>query len=137
MSSPLPDATISPHTQPHGSAPAGDALLGALPAELQKLLIDRVLDCWPQPATDIWYQDESTGTVFVLRRGVHWELNNTAAAIRLGLGKEVSKVVEDLVAQFPDADPGEIRFSCIEFLLQASARGLIELFPPHLGEPDV
>jgi Coenzyme PQQ synthesis protein D (PqqD) len=110
---------------------AGVASLLPFPARLQEVLIEAVMSAEPQRATDIWYEDESNKTVFVMRHGLNWQLNETASMLWERLDGPAKGIVEGLCEEYPSADRDEVRFSVAEFLLNAESHGLIELFPDY------
>lgn len=109
------------------------ASLLPFPAKLQQVIIGAVLETTPQRATDIWQENESTGETCVMRHGMHWQLNATAAMLWARMGECMADVVKDFCAKFPDSDAEEIKFWAVEFLLNASSSGLVELFPEGLS----
>ncbi|NDY43270.1 PqqD family protein [Dissulfurirhabdus thermomarina] len=80
----------------------------------------------PTPATDIWYEDEEHGAVVVMRHGLQWQLNHSAAALWSALGKPVREIVAEMQAAFPDADPDEVAFWSVAFLVEAARNGLVD-----------
>lgn len=109
--------------------PNSAASLLSFPPKLQEVVSKAILKAKPQRATDIWYEDKTTGKVLVMRQGFEWQLNETASELWLRAGEQVQDVVQDLCKKSPDSDPHEIQLLVAEFLLQASSYGLLELFP--------
>lgn len=106
--------------------PRSGNLLGAFPEALQPLVIDALMQAVPTPATDIWYEDEESQTVVVMRHGMQWQLNNSAAALWLCLGKPLRDIVSEMSEIFPDADQKEVAFWSMAFLLEAARNGLVD-----------
>lgn len=109
--------------------PGALASLLPFPPQLQQMLTEQVLKTRPQRATDIWYLDKATGSVVVMRQGMQWQLNQTASTIWQRLGEPISGIVADFISADPETEPGDIRFTVVEFLLNAYSNGLIDLFP--------
>jgi hypothetical protein len=108
-------------------APSSIASLAPFPPMLQEAIVNAVLGANCEKATDIWYEDEATKCVLVMRHGVHWQLNQTASALWLRLGKRGGEIADELCQEYPGTDPQEIRFLTVEFLLNATSNGLVEL----------
>ncbi len=109
------------------ASPPNIASLAPFPPMLQEAVVHAVLEAKCERATDIWYEDEASKSVVVMRLGIHWQLNETARALWLRLGKRVGEIVDELCQEYPGTDPQEIRFLIVEFVLNAASYGLVEL----------
>lgn len=101
------------------------AILGMFSEDIQKAIIDVVAGKTYARSTDIWYRDENTATVVVLRRGVQWFLNDTAGQIWENLGVPTKVIIEKLKEMY-DFDEAGIAKYCVDFLLQSENAGLVE-----------
>jgi len=110
-------------------APAGPqgSCLRMLPQKLQDVLVRAMLNMRCDRASDIWYEDQTTHTVTVLRGGRQWFLNPTASTIWMRCGERVSTIASELAAQHPSDDSKQIEVYVADFLLEASSWGLLTL----------
>lgn len=117
-------------TAPQG----GVASLMLLPNKLQEIVIEAVLKTKPARCTDIWYEDKTSGTVFVMRLGMQWHLNETASYLWLSIGEQTETIVNKFCEKYGNEDEKDIAASVVEFLLNAHSFGLIELYPEPVLE---
>ena len=129
---PVPSAMTAEPPAP-GLPPLGGSAVASLipfPAPVQEAIQGAVLAAKPERATDIWYEDKTTGDVHVMGHGMQWQLNDTASVVwKLLDGREVKAIVEELGKKFPKHEGAEVVSTTVEFLLQAHSSGLVELFP--------
>lgn len=120
--------------QPHPTYCAGlreMRIFSGFPLWLQNVIINAILDSACERATDIWCEDEATGTVHVMRANMQWHLNETASQLWLELGgKRVGDIIDRMCDSYQNADRNDIRFCCIEFLLMAYENGLVTFPEP-------
>jgi hypothetical protein len=131
--SPNDRPAAEPHVVPEGApaAPLSAASLAPFPAPIQRAIVGSVCSAMPSRATDIWYQDKTTGDVHVMRAGMQWHLNSTASAVwQLLDGRSaVEAIAAELKARYPDQSPDEVAGAVVEFLLNAHSSGLVDLYP--------
>ena len=128
-------AEVAPPGLPPLSASAVASLI-PFPSPIQDAIKATVLSAKPGRATDIWYEDKTTGDVHVMGHAMQWHLNGTGSMVwKLLDGREVKGIVEELRKKFSKHDAAEVTHTTVEFLLQAHSSGLIELYPepekPH------
>ena len=114
--------------------PPNIASLAPFSPMLQEAIVHAVLEAKCERASDIWYEDEATKGVVVMRHGIHWQLNETASALWLRLGKRVGEIVDELCQEYPGTDLQEIRFLMVEFLLNSTSYGLVDLVSEPAGK---
>jgi hypothetical protein len=117
----MPEIAPAPLPQP--------SIISLLPYRLQNIVIDAVLDTRCERATDIWYQQQPGNTVVVLYSGVQWFLNESASAMWMRMDAPVRDLTEEWVAGASEEERREISTLVVDFLLLASANGLVTLFP--------
>ncbi len=93
-----------------------------------------VLEAKCERATDIWYDDEANKSLVVMRLGVQWQLNETARALWLRLGKRVGEIVDELSKEYPGTDSQQIKYLTVEFVLNATSHGIVDLVSEPPGE---
>ncbi|AOY57251.1 MULTISPECIES: PqqD family protein [Desulfococcus] len=118
--------TVFPEAPVHFPIPAS---LAPFPPYLQAAIIKAVGICKPRPATDIWYQDRGTGSVYVIRHGIQWQFNKTASFIwmKLGNGVTVKEIVEQLCREYTEDNAEDIEFQTVEFVLHALSYGVLDI----------
>lgn len=120
--------TFENPTAASACAPSGGGILHLFPPALQKKIVDELLKQECERATDIWYHDETTKTVWVMRHNIHWQLNETASVIWTRLGEaSVADLLGKMHEHFAGADAEEVRCHFAEFLLQAYNNGLVTM----------
>lgn len=107
---------------------SGVGLLSHFTPRLQKMIVDEILNQKCERATDIWYSDEATSCVWVMRNNMHWQLNVTASVLWQQLGDtSVKDLLNRMLDEFEGTDIEEARIQVVEFLLQAKNNGLITI----------
>jgi hypothetical protein len=89
----------------------------SFPEELQKLVKTSILATKPQLSTDIWYQDKESSSVYVMRHGKQWKLNETASFLWLKFndGLRVSSIIKNLQKKYEDYNSHDIEILTIDF----------------------
>ncbi|MCU0288665.1 MAG: PqqD family protein [Acidobacteria bacterium] len=108
----------------------GFAVLSQFPQRLQGVIIDEIMKCKAAKATDIWFEDKTSGIVSVMRNNMQWQFNETASKLWIQLGdKTTAHIIEQLSRDFSVENTEQIKAYVVEFMLQASINGLINLYP--------
>lgn len=118
--------------QPMGP-PTPPATLAQFPQPLQDIVMDAMAGVRCERATDIWY--DNNGVITLLRAGVQWTLNPTAGKLWQMMDCTIGELVDACAADYPDADPGQIRVFISDFVIQAAAIGIVALSKSGGREP--
>lgn len=113
-------------------------LLNLFPEKLRDKIVDNILDERYERATDIWYSDQTSGTIWVMRYNIQWQLNSTASILWTQLGKEsVKNIVDQICKKFPETDTKTIQYHVADFLILAHANGLVTIAmePEQIKKP--
>lgn len=102
-----------------------NSLLAVFSEDIQNAIINIVIGKIYARSTDIWYYDENTDTVVVMRQGMQWFLNNSASVLWQSLGNPTKMIIDKLTDTF-ESDESLITKYCVDFLLQAEKAGLVE-----------
>jgi hypothetical protein len=103
-------------------------MMGGMPAELRKVMIDTLMATSPQRATDIFYEDDQT--VYIMRQGQQYQLKVPDSMFWAELGNGTASEMLGRVAEKMGRERDEaMEMAFVNFLLAGEQVALLSLYP--------